>query len=283
MSVAATIIEGIVEVPKGATSYCDFFKGDLFNRGSQVATIAFAVGAIAYLIFGSIQADPKVYGLCIVIALISLQNAWSLQRVIELGGYERQNARLERRVEALSEKVNEFAIEITRMHGEVTRFEVENARLEETRAELAADVGRFTTENSALHQTRNELTTEVDRLKSVQVALQGVVTSLSGSADATELYIKKEQELHARHQELLAREEALQKEEEELLKRLARDVGRLEDIVRSRNNVCIALIRRVIPLHIIANNLADRMSFIREKNPELVEEARLAIRARRLS
>lgn len=261
MSVSGALIGGITEVPVFTDGYSAFLKSDRFNRGSQIASIAMAVGGVAYLVFASFQSDPQVYGLCIVITLFCGQNAWSLQRVIELGGYERQNARLEMKVDVLSRKVNEFALEIRRMQGEVTRFETENTRLSQTRTELAA---------------------EVDRLRSVQAGLQGVVTSLSGSADLTEQYVKKEQELQVKHRELLGREEALAKEEDALLKRLATDVGRLEEIVGRKKETCMALVKRVIPLSLSVKNLIDRMVYIRSKQPELAEEARLAIRARRV-
>ncbi len=107
------VISGIMEGPLVAVKKkcCSCFSDDKFSRASQVVSVAIAVSALAAIILMSLHLAPlttETYAFCVVLIIVCSQNAYSLQRNIELGGYEKQNTIFARNNLALAAKIDEL-------------------------------------------------------------------------------------------------------------------------------------------------------------------------------
>jgi chromosome segregation ATPase len=299
----STVVEGpVAAAEKGC---CGWMRGDRFLQASQVASTIFSVGSVAAIIMMSLNVAPMsggTYAFCAVVALLGGQNAWGLQRVKELGGYERQNALYAQQNDLLGRQVTILSGEVDRLAPLAVRFEAsakaledelggfrgENARLkgsldrltplaqgfEVSAKALEEELGGLRGENERLKGIVDEARVELTRLQETATTLDEVAKKFRISTDIARTYFDAEKELQAKQAEITHRLEDLAKREEELLAHLSRDVTRLEAIIKEKQKRCNTLAKRVLPLSLQVSRLSNMITFIQANSKELFEAAK---------
>ncbi len=285
LNVIETATEGAARIAVVGNRCFRCMSSDRLSRGCELSSMIIAVGALATIILASLHVAPvsnETFLFCSVIMVLGGVCAYALHRNIELGGYEKQNADFAQQNNVLKLSIDrsraltdEQAKNLDELRGQVGDFQRQNEILsksieEQARqlAELGGQVDHFRMENTRLE-------TSLSKMERVQSVLQGTVQTLSTSAEASEAYIRKEEELQRVSEQLTIRQESLTKEEERLLAKLDQDVARVEAALAVKKERVSSLVLRVIPLSFTLVHLARILRYIKGQNPALLEDAKL--------
>ncbi len=125
---------------------CDCYHSNTCSRVSQVVSAVFAGLALLSVVLmstGIAPISPETYGFCIVVFLLGAQNALSLQKNIELGGYDKQNKLYKVQNDLLKVEIDRIVPLEVGLRREITRITDTASGLEHTLAESRAEANRI--------------------------------------------------------------------------------------------------------------------------------------------
>ncbi len=285
---AGLLISAIAERPLETVERgcCGWMSGDRFLQSSQVISAILVVGSLAAMIMMSLNIAPMsggTYAFCGVIVLIGAQNAWALQKVKELGGYELQTARQAQQNDLMTRQIEVLSGEVDRLSPLVARFEASAKALEDElggfrgqNTRLTESVGALSSENRRLEELLSqqerllrEGQEEVKRLQETANTLDDVAKRFRISTDIAKTYFEAERELQAKQAEIAHQLEDIARREEGLLEHLSRDVTRLEMIIKEKQKRCTTLAKRVLPLSLQVTRLSNMINFVQARSVDL--------------